>query len=115
MKERFCGLMGGKSSAVTFGTFHAVSFMILKHAYHYYQAENIIREEQRVSRMREIIKAPQAGIMRDESEFIAALLGEIGLVKTAEFHSIITIPRTAGKRCSGEFTASTTNISMRII
>ena len=47
MKERFLRLMGGKSSAVTFGTFHAVFFMILKHAYHY-QAENIIREEQRV-------------------------------------------------------------------
>ena len=44
MKERFLRLMGGKSSAVTFGTFHAVFFMILKHAYHY-QAENIIREE----------------------------------------------------------------------
>ena len=43
MKERFLRLMGGKSSAVTFGTFHAVFFMILKHAYHY-QAENIIRE-----------------------------------------------------------------------
>ena len=55
MKERFLRLMGGKSSAVTFGTFHAVFFMILKHAYQY-QAENIIREEQRVSGMREIIK-----------------------------------------------------------
>ena len=30
MKERFLRLMGGKSSAVTFGTFHAVFFMILK-------------------------------------------------------------------------------------
>lgn len=74
-------LMGGKSSAVTFGTFHAVFFMILKHAYHY-QAENIIREEQRVSCMREIIKRHRLEY-EDESEFIAALLGEIGLVKNS--------------------------------
>lgn len=73
MKERFLRLMGGKSSAVTFGTFHAVFFMILKHAYHY-QAENIIREEQRVSCMREIIKRHRLEY-EDESEFIAALLG----------------------------------------
>ena len=81
MKERFLRLMGGKSSAVTFGTFHAVFFMILKHAYHY-QAENIIREEQRVSCMREIIKRHRLEY-EDESEFIAALLGEIGLVKNS--------------------------------
>ena len=47
--------------------------MILKHAYHY-QAENIIREEQRVSCMREIIKRHRLEY-EDESEFIAALLG----------------------------------------
>ena len=81
MKERFLRLMGGKSSAVTFGTFHAVFFMILKHAYHY-QAENIIREEQRVSCMREIIKRHRLEY-EDESEFIAALLGEVGLVKNS--------------------------------
>ena len=81
MKERFLRLMGGKSSAVTFGTFHAVFFMILKHAYHY-QAENIIREEQRVSCMREIIKRHRLEY-EDESEFIAALLEEIGLVKNS--------------------------------
>ena len=81
MKERFLRLMGGKSSTVTFGTFHAVFFMILKHAYHY-QAENIIREEQRVSCMREIIKRHRLEY-EDESEFIAALLGEIGLVKNS--------------------------------
>ena len=66
---------------MTFGTFHAVFFMILKHAYHY-QAENIIREEQRVSCMREIIKRHRLEY-EDESEFIAALLGEIGLVKNS--------------------------------
>ena len=44
--------------------------------------ENIIREEQRVSCMREIIKRHRLEY-EDESEFIAALLGEIGLVKNS--------------------------------
>ena len=54
MKERFLRLMDGKNYPVTFGTFHAVFFAILKHAYHY-SAENIVREEQRVQCMREIV------------------------------------------------------------
>ena len=47
MKERFSRLTSGKGYPVTFGTFHAVFFSMLKHAYHY-TAENIVREEQRV-------------------------------------------------------------------
>ena len=45
MKERFAKRMGG-NYPVTFGTFHAVFFGILKHAYGL-KGENIIREEQR--------------------------------------------------------------------
>ena len=41
MKERFAGLMGGKTCPVTFGTFHAVFFQMLKSAYHY-TAANIL-------------------------------------------------------------------------
>ena len=78
MKERFRRLMG-RAYPVTFGTFHAVFFGILKHAYGF-KAENIIREEQRYALMREIV-----GKLRleyeDEKEFIGGLLGEIGLVK----------------------------------
>ena len=53
MKERFIRLMG-EPCPVTFGTFHAVFFAILKHAYHY-RAENIIREEQRYQCMKDIV------------------------------------------------------------
>lgn len=79
MKERFFRLMGGRTYPVTFGTFHAVFFAILKHAYHY-RAENIVREEQRMSCMRELIKRHHLEY-EDEAEFAAAILGEIGLVK----------------------------------
>ena len=37
MKTRFLSLMGNGSYPVTFGTFHAVYFSILKHAYNYNQ------------------------------------------------------------------------------
>ena len=41
MKERFTILMGEGRYPVTFGTFHAVFFSVLKNAYHY-TAQNII-------------------------------------------------------------------------
>ena len=46
--------MGGRRVPVSFGTFHAVYFMILKHAYGY-TADNIVREEQRLQFMKEYI------------------------------------------------------------
>ena len=44
MRQRFEKLMGGRRVSVSFGTFHAVYFMILKHAYGY-TADNIVKEE----------------------------------------------------------------------
>lgn len=79
MRERFTRRMGGKSCPVTFGTFHAVFFAILKQAYHY-TAQNIVREEQRISCIREIVARLRLEY-EDESELVQALLGEIGLVK----------------------------------
>lgn len=79
MKQRFLRLMGQEACPVTFGTFHAVYFSILKHAYHY-NASNIIREEQKYQFMREII-GKQRLEYEDETEFIAAVIGEIGMVK----------------------------------
>lgn len=79
MKERFLGLMDHQKSRVTFGTFHAVFFAVLKYAYHY-TAANIIKEEQKYQFLREIV----AGIKveyEDEGEFITNLLSEISLVK----------------------------------
>lgn len=96
MKERFFRLMDGKSYPVTFGTFHAVFFSILKHAYHY-GAENIIREEQRIQCIREII-AKHRLEYEDEMEFINAILGEIGLVKNTG----IAIANYYSKNCAEE-------------
>ncbi|MGN0141472.1 MAG: ATP-dependent helicase [Roseburia sp.] len=79
MKERFARLMGEHTCPVTFGTFHAVYFSVLKHAYHY-TADNIIREEQKYQCMRDIITKRHLEY-EDEGEFIAQILGEIGMVK----------------------------------
>ena len=79
MKERHLQMRGTKRTFVTFGTFHAVFFSILKHAYHY-TAANILREEQRFQFMREIIQKLHLEY-EDENEFIQNLLGEISLIK----------------------------------
>ena len=80
MKRRFQRKMN-RLCPVTFGTFHAVYFAILKHAYNY-SADNIAREEQRYQCMREII-AKEHLTYEDETEFITSLLGEISLVKNS--------------------------------
>lgn len=79
MKERFLKLTKEEKVQVTFGTFHAIFFMILKHAYHF-TSDNIITGEQRYQMMREIISNYQLEY-KDESEFIEGLFGEISKVK----------------------------------
>ncbi len=79
MKERFYTLMEGVKYPVTFGTFHGVFFQILKHAYNY-NAGNIIKEEQKYACMRELVQKQQLEF-EDETEFVTAILGEIGMVK----------------------------------
>ncbi len=79
MRERFLKLMGGRNVPVTFGTFHAVYFTILKHAYGY-TASNIVKEEQRIQFIREFIHRMRLEY-DDENEFIQSLLSEISLVK----------------------------------
>ena len=79
MRERFQKLMNGRSVPVTFGTFHAVYFTILKYAYGY-TAENIVREEQRIQFIREYIHRLRLEY-DDENDFISSVLGEISLVK----------------------------------
>ncbi len=96
MKERFRRLVGDADYPVTFGTFHAVFFAILKHAYHY-RAENIIREEQKFQCMRGLI-AKHRLEYEDETEFITAVLGEIGMVKNTG----IAIANYYSKNCAEE-------------
>ena len=93
MKRRFQRKMN-RSCPVTFGTFHAVYFAILKHAYNY-SADNIASEEQRYQCMREII-AKEHLTYEDETEFITSLLGEISLVK----NSGIEIANYYSKNCA---------------
>lgn len=79
MRERFLKLMGGKNVPVSFGTFHAIYFTILKHAYGY-TASNIVKEEQRVQFVKEFIRRLRLEY-DDENEFVLSLLSEISLVK----------------------------------
>ena len=79
MQSRFVSIMNGNKLPVSFGTFHAVYFRILKYAYHY-SAENIIREEKKYEILREIIQKMELDIS-DENEFISNILNEISAVK----------------------------------
>ncbi len=96
MKMRFQRLMGGQTCPVTFGTFHAVYFAVLKHAYHY-SADNIIREEQKYQFMKEIILKQQLEY-EDETEFISSILGEISMVK----NSGVELAHYYAKNCGEE-------------
>jgi DNA helicase-2/ATP-dependent DNA helicase PcrA len=79
MKERFLAGMNENQTKVSFGTFHAVFFTILKHAYHF-NASNIVREEDRYQILKEVIHHLDVEY-EDEKDFIADLFSEIGLVK----------------------------------
>ncbi len=79
MELRFAGLIGRSNTSVTFGTFHAVFFRILKFAYGY-NSSNIISEELQRKAISEIIAAHHFEI-NDENEYITNALNEIGIVK----------------------------------
>ncbi len=85
MRERFVKMCGNKSYPVTFGTFHAVFFKILKYAYNY-TAANIIKEEERQRFFKEIIHKYPLEI-EDEGEFLIGIMSEISKVKN-EYISI---------------------------
>lgn len=54
MKERYLRLTNSANMAVSFGTFHAVFFQILKLAYGY-RADNILRETEKYQFLREAV------------------------------------------------------------
>ncbi|SHI99107.1 ATP-dependent helicase [Parasporobacterium paucivorans] len=79
MKDRFRKITDGLYPAVTFGTFHAIYFNIIKHAYNFSSA-NILQEEQKKQYLREIII--QQGIeTEDENDLISSIISEISLIK----------------------------------
>ncbi len=86
MKLRFQTMTDHKYTTVSFGTFHAVFFGMLRHAYGY-TADNIIKEEQRNRFFKEEISHMDLEI-EDEAEFIQSIAGEISRVKN-ERHNIL--------------------------
>ena len=79
MKQRFLAMTDRKYVTVNFGTFHAVFFGILRHAYGY-SADNIMKEEQKLRFFKEEISHMDLEI-EDETEFIQNITGEISRVK----------------------------------
>lgn len=96
MRQRFQKLMEGRSLPVSFGTFHAVFFSILKHAYRY-DASNIVREEQRIQLMRELVDRYRIDV-EGEGEFISSILSEISMVKG----EMMSLEHYYSKNCSEE-------------
>ena len=87
MKERFSSLMrqgvcqGEREdwSRVSFGTFHAIFYQILKLAYGF-QAGSVLGEEEKRRFFKEYIGQSELEV-EDEGEFIASLMNEISYVK----------------------------------
>ncbi len=104
MKERFTILMGEGRYPVTFGTFHAVFFSVLKNAYHY-TAQNIIREEKKYQILYDIIHRMELEY-EDEQEFMSGVLSEISLVKMKGSISHITMQKTVRQIFSERFISS---------
>lgn len=82
MRERFFRMTGEKRYPVTFGTFHAVFFAILRHAYHY-TADNIVREEQKRQFLQEILEKTDLE-PEDWQELITNVIAEISKVKNEQ-------------------------------
>lgn len=78
MKERYVRLTGA-ARGVSFGTFHAIFFQILKLAYRY-TAQNIVRTEQQMQFIRELAGKEELEL-EDENEFVTSVLSEISSVK----------------------------------
>lgn len=79
MRSRFDRLMGGRHLPVSFGTFHAVFFTILKYAYQY-KVENILMENEKYDILRDIVHRIDVE-MDDEKDFLMNIAGDISRVK----------------------------------
>ncbi len=96
MKERFLKLMNGRGGGVSFGTFHAVFFTVLRHAYGY-RFEHIISEEQKRQFIQEMI-AQEHIEMGEDADFVSSVLNEISLVKG----EMISLENYYSVNCSNE-------------
>ena len=96
MKERYESLVGGRTAGVSFGTFHAIFFRILKYAYRY-DAGSIVREEQKIQYIKEAMDKSQVEV-EDEAEFVTSILSEISSVKG----DMMDLGHYYSKNCSEE-------------
>ncbi len=81
MKQRFEKEMETSGAKVTFGTFHAIFFMVLKLAYNY-NSSNIITDEIKYQAMRELVN--KYGLeYRDENELMSGIFSEISMIKNS--------------------------------
>ena len=83
MRER-CEKLGGNAARVSFGTFHAVFFHILKLAYRF-TADSIIREDRQRQLLREMAERHHLD-PEDMGELVSALLSEISTVKSEQMN-----------------------------
>lgn len=79
MRGRFDRLMDGRHLPVSFGTFHAIFFTILRYAYQY-RVENILTEDEKYVILRDIVHQIDVE-MDDEKDFLMNIAGEISRVK----------------------------------
>ena len=96
MKERFLRLIKEDHTNVSFGTFHAVFFSILKLAYGF-TAGNILKEEVRYQYLKEAVERLRLEV-DDESEFLAGISAEISLLKNER----ISLNHYFSQNCSEE-------------
>lgn len=83
MQERFERLMDGAGQNVTFGTFHAIYFHILKRSYHYEQSDIITEKEKR----KYVKEALEQSLGEEQGEFyIPLLLNDISKIKNMGLH-----------------------------
>lgn len=82
MKERFSNISGGRGNAVTFGTFHAVFFTILKNAYNY-SSRCIIKAQTQYNFVRDELCMLELEY-DDETEAVNNVLSQISLVKNGQ-------------------------------
>lgn len=96
MQSRFFKLTKEAGYPVSFGTFHAVFFKILKLAYHL-TADNILHEEGKQEYLKEIISGMNLDF-EDEGEFLSGIISEISGVKG----DMIDLAHYYSKNCSEE-------------
>lgn len=96
MKERFLKLIGENHTTVSFGTFHAIFFGILKLSYGF-TAGNILREETRYQYLKEAVERLRLEL-DDEADFLTGISGEISLLKNER----IAPENYFSKNCSEE-------------